>query len=80
MVLQETDFERFELLNNNIDITTVRVQVGGVSYQLISDRDDILDINNESFIYFIEEIRGQQHRIYFGNNILGRRLLKRRTR
>ena len=69
-----TNFERFELLNNNIDTTTVRVQVGGISYQLISDRDDILDITGDSFIYFVEEIRGQQHRIYFGNNILGRRL------
>jgi hypothetical protein len=68
----------FTLPDNNIDTTTIKVGVSPTStttdiavYNLVTD---ILDVTNNSQVYYLQETKNGQYQIYFGNNIIGKSL------
>ena len=68
----------FTLPDNNIDTTTIKVGVSPTSstteiavYNLVTD---ILDITNDSQVYYLQETKNGQYQIYFGNNVIGKSL------
>tara|TARA_B100001287_G_C22672206_1_gene525836 strand:+ start:566 stop:2380 length:1815 start_codon:yes stop_codon:yes gene_type:complete len=68
-------FPKFDLLNKNIDTTTIVVSVNGAKWTSVTNETQgTTDVNNLSTIYFIEETRDLTHRIMFGNGVLGKAL------
>lgn len=70
--------QRFILSNSNIDYTTLRVKVKdsvssnvSVNYNLA---DSIFDINENSNVFFIQEIEDERYEIIFGDGIFGKKL------
>jgi hypothetical protein len=66
----------FTLPDNSIDTTTIKVGVSPSTttteiqvYNLVSD---ILDVTSSSEVYYLQEGKGGQYQIYFGNNIIGK--------
>jgi len=68
----------FILPDSNIDTTTIKVTVSPSSSNtqttIYSKVDDVLDITANSTVYFLQEGRNGQYEIYFGNNIVGKKL------
>jgi hypothetical protein len=68
----------FTLPDDNVDIETLRVLVYPSSssdeFTVYKKNIDILDINSESEVYFIQESREEKYQIYFGNNIVGKKI------
>ena len=71
--------QRFILQNPSIDTTSIKVKVfssiNSTSYQLYQVADNILNINPNSNVFFAEEIEDEKYEIFFGDGILGRKLL-----
>lgn len=70
--------QRFILDNTNIDSSTIRVYIKGIGddglgiqYSLV---DDIINVNSNSEIYLIQEIKDQKYEILFGDGIFGKKL------
>jgi hypothetical protein len=70
--------QTFTLPDNDIDTTTIQVGVSPTStttdiavYSLVTD---ILDIKNDSQVYYLQETKSGQYQIYFGNNVIGKSL------
>ena len=68
----------FTLPDNNIDTTTIKVGVSPTSstteiavYNLVTD---ILDVTNDSQVYYLQENKNGQYQIYFGNDVIGKSL------
>ena len=68
----------FTLPDNDIDTTTIKVGVSPSStttdiavYNLVTD---ILDITNNSQVYYLQETKNGQYQIYFGNDVIGKSL------
>ena len=68
----------FTLPDNDIDTTTIKVGVSPSSttteiavYNLVTD---ILDITNDSQVYYLQETKNGQYQIYFGNDVTGKSL------
>jgi hypothetical protein len=68
----------FELPDENIDTTTLKVSVNPNSsntttivYQKVTD---VLDIGPASEVFFLQEGRGGFFQIYFGNGVVGKKL------
>lgn len=68
----------FTLPDNNIDTTTIKVGVSpsssNTSVSTYSKVTDILDISSSSEVYFIQENKNGQFQIYFGNDVVGKKL------
>lgn len=70
--------QKFILDNSYIDTATIRVYVKGINdtglgklYTLV---DNIFEINSNSEIYLIQEIRDEKYQILFGDGIFGKKL------
>jgi hypothetical protein len=70
--------QTFTLPDNDIDTTTIKVGVSPTStttdiavYNLVTD---ILDITNDSEVYYLQETKNGQYQIYFGNGVIGKTL------
>jgi hypothetical protein len=68
----------FTLQDSNIDTTTLKVVVSPsttttetTTYSKVSD---ILDVGIDSEVYYIQESKGGQYQIYFGNDAVGKSL------
>ena len=68
----------FTLPDANIDTTTIKVSVSPspsstelTTYTLATD---ILEIDSTSTVFFLQEGRGGKYEIYFGNDVLGKKL------
>jgi hypothetical protein len=68
----------FTLPNQNIDTKTIRVEVIESSTNTASEvftlQRDLLETNNESPVYFLQENRNGLYQIYFGNDVIGKKL------
>jgi len=69
--------QRFILDNRNIDTNTIRVRVypGGGSFNepyLVAD--NILNVDRDSKIFFLEEIEDERYEIIMGDGVLGKKL------
>ena len=70
--------QRFILNNSFIDTSTIRVYVKGTSdtglgreYSIV---DDIINVNSNSEIYLIQEIKDEKYELLFGDGIFGKKL------
>jgi hypothetical protein len=70
--------QTFTLPDNDIDTTSIKVGVSPTStttdiavYNLVTD---ILDITNDSEVYYLQETKNGQYQIYFGNGVIGKTL------
>ena len=69
--------QRFILDNVNIDTNTIRVKVfptGGSFSESWLVSDNIIGINSESKIFFLEEIEDSRYELLFGDGVLGKAL------
>ena len=69
--------QRFVLDNENIDTNTIRVKVfptGGSFSESWLVSDNIIGINSESKIFFLEEIEDSRYELLFGDGVLGKAL------
>lgn len=77
-VVSPNTSDKYILNNSNIDTSSIRVLVKGS--QTITNRvkynfsDNIIDINSESKIFFLQEIEDQRYEIIFGDGIFGKKL------
>jgi hypothetical protein len=69
----------FVLPDNNVDISTIGVVVtdnpGSSATQVYNKVTDILDVSSISPVYFIQESRKGNYEIYFGDGVVGKKLL-----
>ena len=70
--------QTFTLPDNDIDTTSIKVGVSPTStttdiavYNLVTD---ILDVTNDSQVYYLQETKNGQYQIYFGNGVIGKTL------
>ena len=70
--------QRYILSNSDIDASTIKVYVSGPSdtgigreYKMI---DNILNINKNSEIFFIQEVQDEKYEILFGDGFFGKKL------
>lgn len=70
--------QRFILENSFVDTETIRVRVKGPADTGIGDEfvrvDNIVQINKDSKIYFIQEVKDERYELLFGDDILGKKL------
>lgn len=68
----------FTLPDTNIDVTTIRVMVspsvGSMQTTMYNQVTDILDVDSNSEVFFLQETRGENYQIYFGNGAIGKKL------
>ena len=72
---ENTSFPTFELANTNVDTTSLVVSVNGTRYNQITPEDEgIVQTTRTSQIFFVEETRNRNHRLIFGNGVIGEAL------
>jgi hypothetical protein len=68
----------FELSDSNIDTKTISVSVrpssGNTQTTIYNEVTDILDVGPTSEVFFLQESRGGKYQIYFGDNVIGKKL------
>jgi len=68
-------FQSFDLTNARADIETLVVAVNGTRYvQITPESQGVTEVSGNSNVYFVEETRNLNHRIVFGNNVIGREI------
>lgn len=65
--------QKFILPNANIDTTTIRVTARNQVSEVYSLYSNILNIDQNSRIFLIQEIEDQKYEIIFGDNIVGKK-------
>ena len=69
--------QKFILDNQNIDTNTVRVNVfptGGSFSEPYLVADNILDVDQDSKVFFLDEIEDERYELVFGDGVLGKKL------
>jgi hypothetical protein len=68
----------FTLPDPNIDTTTIKVSVtpssGNTQVTVYNLVNDVLDVTSTSEVYYLQEDKNGKFQIYFGNNIIGRKI------
>ena len=77
--VDESDFyQRFVMSNNNIDTTTLRVEVqedpNDDSTQTYVQANNLTTIDENSKVYWVEEVQEAYHELTFGDGLFGRKL------
>jgi hypothetical protein len=69
---------RFIIPNQNVDISTLVVKVketsGSDIFEIYSPTSDLITASETSKVYFIKEIDDGLYEVYFGNNLVGKKL------
>ena len=67
--------QRFIIDNNKVDTNTIRVRVfesnQSTRFTDYEYSDNILNVNSNSPVYFVEEIEDERYEIFFGDGVLG---------
>ena len=70
--------QRFVIDNPGADISSIRVKVfesqNSSSFQFYEYSDNILNVNKDSTVYYVEEIEDEKYELFFGDGVLGRKL------
>ncbi len=70
---------KFQLPEPNVDTTTLQVLVqqssSNSSFQTYTKASSFVSLNGNSLVYFLQEGLGGNYEIYFGDNILGKKLV-----
>ena len=68
----------YELLNGNVDSTSIVVAVKpnsvSTSQTIYTEADDITELTSSSEVFFLQENSSERYEIYFGNGVLGKAL------
>jgi hypothetical protein len=68
----------FTLPDENIDTSTLKVLVlplpSSTSSSVYTKVNDVLDVTSTSEVYFLQESRTGQYEIYFGDNVIGKKI------
>ena len=68
----------FTLPDDNIDTTTIKVgvspSIGNTSISIYSKVTDVFDVTTDSEVYFLQENKNGQFQIYFGNDVIGKKI------
>ena len=68
----------FEIPDADIDTNTITVSVRPSSSNsqitIYNKVIDVLDVTNASEVYFLQESRGGKYKIYFGDNVIGKKI------
>ena len=77
-IINQSKDQRFILSNADIDANTIKVYVAGPSDtgtgREFSKIDNILNINKNSEIFFIQEVQDEKYEILFGDGYFGKKL------
>lgn len=70
--------QRFILDNANVDTNTIEVRIyqseNSTSYQLYQQESDILDVDQYSKVFFVDETEDERYEVLFGDGVFGRAL------
>lgn len=70
--------QRFTIDNPNVDISSIRVKVypnqNSTSYTIYDYSDNILNVDKDSTVFYVEEIEDERYEIFFGDGVLGKKL------
>lgn len=70
--------QRFIIQNANIDVSSIRVKVyessQSTNYQVYEYSDNILNVDSDSTVYFIDEVEDERYEIFFGDGVIGKKL------
>ena len=69
VISSETN-QRFILPNANIDTSSIRVSVNGVTYNAYTN---IFNVDSSSRLFLVQEIEDERYQILFGDGILGKK-------
>ena len=68
----------FEIPDTTIDTTTLNVfvqeNIANTSYDVYQSASDYLELNSNSLVYFLQESLTGTYEIYFGDDVLGKKL------
>jgi len=62
--------QKFILDNSFIDTASIKVYVDNVEYKLV---DNIVNVNNESTVFLIQEIQDEKYELLFGDGLIGKK-------
>lgn len=69
------EFQKFRIADQNIDTTTmvvrVRASLTSTDYTTYTHYSNILEVDDESKVYFLQENGNGQYEFYFGDDVLG---------
>ena len=67
--------QRFVLPNIGVDTRLINIKAGTTNQKFkYSYQDSLFDINNESKVFFLQEVNDERYEIFFGDGIFGRKL------
>lgn len=70
--------QRFVIENPGADISSIRVKVfesqSSSSFEFYEYSDNILNVNRDSKVFYVEEIEDEKYELFFGDGVLGRKL------
>lgn len=70
--------QRFIISNTGVDTSSIRIKVyqsqNTSSFEIYEFADNILNVNSQSKVYFLNEIEDENYEILFGDGILGEKL------
>lgn len=68
----------FVIPDKNVDTSSIKVTVqeslSNTFVETFSPVQDVLDVDETSPVYFLQEFRGQVFQIYFGNDVIGKKI------
>lgn len=78
---QENPNQRFILSNDNVDTSTLYVQISedGVNYSVATLADNVVDIGGLDNVYWINENETGKYELFFGNGRIGKKLIDNST-
>lgn len=65
--------QKFVIPNPNVDTSTIRVIVNGLTTEEYELYSNIFEVNKDSKIFLLQETEDEKYEILFGDNILGKR-------
>ena len=65
--------QRFVIPNSGVDTTTIRVSVTNSTTETYTLYENILNVDNTSRLFLLQEIEDEKYEILFGDNILGKK-------
>jgi hypothetical protein len=70
--------QTFVIPDSNIDTSTLKVivrpSVSNTEVTVYNRASDVISVNQNSAVYYLEEARDEQYQIYFGDDVLGKKL------
>ena len=67
--------QRFILPNIGVDTSLISIKAGTTNQKFkYSYQDDLFDIDNDSKVFYLQEVNDERYEIFFGDGVFGRKL------